>query len=522
VRKCAILQKEHGMPESLRLAEFLAALSLATDLGMGQPLEQALRTCLIALALGRRLGLGPADLSDVYYVALLRFLGCTADAREFAQMVGGDDIAVRAAIAPVLGGSPGEFASSVMPKIGAGHNPLARAGLVLGMMRGGMERAREGVRAHCELGEHLAIRLGLTPGVRAGLQAAFEQWNGHGLPNGLSGEQIPLPARIVFVARDVEILQRLGGLERAVETAARRRGASYDPAVADVFVGAATDVLASPETGSPWEAVLEQEPGLRPTVPNSGLDTVLEAFADFVDLKSPFTVGHSRAVAELAAAAVATDDRTTLRRAALVHDLGRVSVPNGIWDKPSRLTEGEWERVRLHPYYSERILGRLTALRPLATLAGMHHERLDGSGYHRGNHRADIPAGARVLGAADVYQAMTQPRPYRPAVEAARAAQELEAMASSGQLDRDAVSSVLMAAGHAMRPARTAWPAGLTDREVEVLRVICRGGTKKQVASVLSISPSTVDHHVRHIYDKAGVQSRAGATLFALEHDLLK
>ena len=510
------------MPEALRLAEFLAALSLATDLGMGQPLEQALRTCLIALALGQRLGLAPDELSDVYYVALLRFLGCTADAHEFAEMVGGDDIAVRAAIAPVLGGSSGEFAATVMPKVGAGQNPLTRAGLVLGMMRAGKDRAREGIRAHCELGEHLAIRLGLTPGVRAGLQAAFEQWNGQGLPNGWTGEQISVAARIVFVARDVEILHRLSGVERAVDAAQRRRGAAYDPAVADAFLYGASDVLTSLDTASPWEAVLEHEPGPRPIVTETRLDAVLEAFADFVDLKSPFTVGHSRALAELAAAAAAPDDRTTLRRAALVHDLGRVSVPNGIWDKPSRLTEGEWERVRLHPYYSERILGRLEALRPMAVVAGMHHERLDGSGYHRGSGRADIPVGARVLAAADAYQAMTQPRAYRSALEPSHAAHELEAMASAGRLDRDAVNSVLASAGHTVKPARTAWPAGLTDREVEVLRVICRGGTKKQVASMLSISPSTVDHHVRHIYDKAGVQSRAGATLFALEHDLLK
>jgi HD-GYP domain-containing protein (c-di-GMP phosphodiesterase class II) len=409
----------------------------------------------------------------------------------------------------------------VMPKIGAGQNPLVRAGLVLGMLRAGKERAREGMRAHCELGEHLAIRLGLTPGVRAGLQAAFEQWNGQGLPNGWTGEQIPVPARIVFVARDVEILHRLGGIDRALDAVRRRRGSAYEPAVADAFLKAASEVLSSIESGSPWEAVLEQEPGSRPTVPETRLDSVLEAFADFVDLKSPFTVGHSRAVADLAAAAAGAD-AGMLRRAALVHDLGRVSVPNGIWEKPSRLTEGEWERVRLHPYYSERILGRLQALRPMATLAGMHHERGDGSGYHRGSGRADIPPGARVLAAADAYQAMTQPRAYREALDPARAARELESMASSGRLDRDAVISVLTAAGHTVRPARTAWPAGLTDREVEVLRVICRGGTKKQVAGMLSISPSTVDHHLRHIYDKAGVQSRAGATLFALENDLLK
>src|SRR6202022_2717471 len=176
------------MAEALRLAELMAALSLATDLGMGQPLEQALPTCLIALGLGERLGLRGEDLCDVYYVALLRFLGCTADAHEMAEMVGGDEIAVRAATAPVLGGKRGEFASQVMPRVGAGHGPFRRARLVAGMMSSGRARAREGIRAHCELGENLAQRLGLPAGVRAGLAAAFEQWNGDGFPNGRARE----------------------------------------------------------------------------------------------------------------------------------------------------------------------------------------------------------------------------------------------------------------------------------------------------------------------------------------------
>ena len=200
-----------------------------------------------------------------------------------------------------------------------------------------------------------------------------------------------------------------------------------------------------------------------------------------------------------------------LRRAGLLHDLGRTSVPSGIWDKPGALTDGEWERVRLHAYYSERIVGRVMALGELAVVVGMHHERLDGSGYHRGSSRGEIPRPARVLAAADAYQAMTQPRPHRPAFRPEQAAQELESMAGSGALDQDAVRSVLTAAGHRLKPSR-----------LEVLRLICRGGTKKQVAGLLSISPSTVDHHLRHVYDKAGVQTRAGATLFALEHDLLR
>jgi len=509
------------MTERLRLAELMAALSLATDLGMGQPMEQALRTCLIAIALGERLGLGSEDLSEVYYVALLRFLGCTADAHEAAEMVGGDEIAVRLAIAPVLGGSPGEFASRVMPRIGAGHGPLRRARLMAGMMATGLARGRDGVRAHCEMGEILAARIGLQSGVRRGLSAAFEAWNGKGFPAGLAGNDVPFSARVVFVARDAEILHRQSGIEGLRAALRARSGAAYDPAVAGTFIEHSTALMREADTASPWRTVLEREPEPHPWVPAARLDSVLEAFADFVDLKSPFTAGHSRAVAEFASAASDVDS-VKLRRAGLVHDLGRLSVPNGIWDKPSRLSEAEWERVRLHPYYSEGILARATALEPLATIAGMHHERLDGSGYFRGSKRPEIPTAARVLAAADSYQAMTQPRPYRAALDPERAADELTAEARAGRLDTEAVQKVLAAAGHLRKPVRAAWPAGLSEREVEVLRLICRGGTKKEVAGLLHISPSTADHHVRHIYDKVGVASRAGATLFAIENDLLR
>ncbi|HKB17692.1 MAG TPA: HD domain-containing phosphohydrolase [Candidatus Dormibacteraeota bacterium] len=507
--------------ERLRLAELMAALSLATDLGMGQPMEQALRTCLIAVSLGDRLGLSRDELSEVYYVALLRFLGCTADAHEFAAMVGGDDISIRAAIAPVLGGTRNEFASQVMPKVGAGKGPLRRAQLLAGMLSSGEQQGREGVRAGCELAVNLAGRIGLPSGVRRGLASAFETWSGTGFPDGIGGEAIPLSSRLVFVARDAEILQRRGGDEAVKAAMQERGGVTYDPSVAAAFLSNFDALMDSAAVVSPWDAVLEREPEPHPWVPESRLDPTLEAFADFVDMKSPFTAGHSREVAALASDTSAAD-ADGLRRAGLVHDLGRVSVPNGIWDKPAKLTDGEWERVRLHPYYSERIVGRVARLEPLARLAGMHHERMDGSGYHRGSERADIPSPARVLAAADAYQAMTQPRPHRPARTRDEAAEMLRADARAGRLDVNAVDDVLSAAGHRSAPVRRVWPAGLSEREVEVLRLICRGGTKKQAAALLRISPSTVDHHVRHIYDKVGVATRAGATLFAVENDLLQ
>jgi HD-GYP domain-containing protein (c-di-GMP phosphodiesterase class II) len=506
-----------------RLAELMAALSLATDLGMGQPLEHALRTCVVAMRIGALTGLRQPDLSDVYYVALLRFLGCTANAHDMAELAGGDEIGLRVGMAATLGDSRPAFIRSVLSSLATGQPPVRRARVVATFLGSGPDRMRRGVAAHCEVAESFAGRIGLAEGVRSGLRHAFERWDGRGVPVGIKGDDIPLAARIVFLARDAEVLRSVMGTAAAIEVVAHRRNAgAYDPSLVDQFVPEAADILDEAAQGSAWEMVLDVEPQPWPSMPEARIDGVLEAFADFVDLKSPYTVGHSRGVAELAAA-VGDDEasRTLLRRAALVHDLGRMSVSNAIWEKEGPLGKSEWEQVRLHPYYTERILAASPALAPLATIAGMHHERLDGSGYHRGIDAAAMPWSARILAAADTVQAKTQPRPHRPALDQAQLADHLRAEVAHGRLDRDAVSAVLEAAGQPLR-LPTEWPAGLTEREVEVLRLLCRGASKKQVAASLVIAPSTADHHVRHIYEKLGVSSRAGATLFALEHGLLK
>ncbi len=214
-------------------------------------------------------------------------------------------------------------------------------------------------------------------------------------------------------------------------------------------------------------------------------------------------------------------DVVAVRRAGLLHDLGRVGVSAGIWGKPGPLTEGEWERVRLHPYYTERILTRSAALTPLGALAALHHERLDGSGYHRQVASAQLPPAARILAAADVYHALTEPRPHRSAYTPAAAADEACRMMQAGRLDREAVNAVLSAAGHRVRAVRREWPGGLSEREVEVLRLLARGLSNRQMAPILSISEKTVSHHIQHIYDKIDVSTRAAATLFAMRHDLI-
>jgi HD-GYP domain-containing protein (c-di-GMP phosphodiesterase class II) len=210
---------------------------------------------------------------------------------------------------------------------------------------------------------------------------------------------------------------------------------------------------------------------------------------------------------------------TAIRRAGLVHDLGRIAVHPRIWQRPGPLTADEWEQVRLHPYHTERVLSRSPFLSALAPIAGTHHERLDGSGYHRGCRGADLPLAARLLAAADTYCAMREPRPYRERVPPEQAAEALAGEAGAGRLDVDAVTAVIAAAGQ--RAPRLERPAGLTEREAEVVAMLARGLQTKQVAHELGISVKTADRHIQNAYGKIGVSSRAAATLFAMEHSLV-
>jgi HD-GYP domain-containing protein (c-di-GMP phosphodiesterase class II) len=357
------------------------------------------------------------------------------------------------------------------------------------------------------------------------LAHAYERWDGKGHPGGLSGEEVPVAVRIVTVARDAELWARHAGWPAASEVLAHRRGHAYDPAVVDVVVEVGERCLG--DLGDNLcAAVLAAEPAPAAAISVDGFDQALVAIADFTDLKSPWLRGHSPAVAELAVSAAAAAELTeaesaALGRAALVHDVGRVGVPNGIWDRPGPLSVEQWERVRLHPYLTERVLHRCAPLAPLAAVAGRHHERADGSGYHRGATSAELDVAARLLAASDCYHAMTEDRPHRPALTAAAAASQLLADAAAGRFGRVEVDAVLTAAGHPAAVAAVAHPAGLTDREVEVLRMIARGRANKQVAAALGISAKTVGRHVEHIYAKAGVSTRAGATLFAMEQGLL-
>jgi HD-GYP domain-containing protein (c-di-GMP phosphodiesterase class II) len=304
-----------------------------------------------------------------------------------------------------------------------------------------------------------------------------------------------------------------------------RAGSQFDPRLAGLMDAEAETLVAGLDTVSTWDAVIDAEPALAIVLSADRFDGALEAIGNFADLKSPYFLGHCRAVAQLSAGAaeragLGEAQARTLRRAALVHDLGRLGVSNSIWDKPGRLGAGEWERVRLHPHLTERMLHQSEALAPLGAIAVQHRERLDGSGYPRGLSGGAISRSARILGAADAYQAMREPRPYRPARPADEAASELRAEVRAGRMDADAVDAVLAAAGHRVARRREG-PAGLTEREVEVLRLLARGLSNKDIAQQLVISPKTVGNHVEHIYAKINASTRTAAGLFAMRNGLL-
>jgi HD-GYP domain-containing protein (c-di-GMP phosphodiesterase class II) len=352
----------------------------------------------------------------------------------------------------------------------------------------------------------------------------LERWDGKGPLGRAKGEEIPLPMRIVHLAVDAAFQRMLGGEERVVRLVRERQGRAFDPEVAACLTDDASRILALDDHGSVWEETLACEPGPPLLLEGEALDRALAAMGNFADLMSPYLAGHSTGVADLAAAAsrrCRLDDAgvRAVRRAALVHDLGRVAVDVRIWQKPGPLTADELEQVRLHPYHSERVLARSEFLSALTPVAGAHHERLDGSGYHRGVAGADLALPARVLAAADAYHAMTEPRPHRAPIAPARAAELLGQEAGAGRLDGDAVAAVVAAAGQ--RPPRIDRPAGLTEREVEVVTLLARGLQTKQVARALGISVKTADRHVQNAYRKMGVSTRAAATLFAMEHGLL-
>jgi HD-GYP domain-containing protein (c-di-GMP phosphodiesterase class II) len=509
----------------IRAAEVVGALSLATDLGTGQPLEHALRTAVLAVRLGELAGASAKELADTYYVALLHASGCTSNGHE-AALLYGDDIQHRAAFFLIDPTSPAEVLAFYRAHVGAGRPPEVRAALIEDAIANAGPRARDAFATMCEIAQRFAGWLDLGSSVQAALEYVFARWDGRGFPD-IRGDAIPLPMRLLHVARDISLFLSAAGPDEARAVVERRMGAAYEPRLAELALRNFDEILGELDETRMWEQVLEIEPFPQVWIGGEKVDTAFMAIAALTGLKSPWLREHSTGVADLAEAAawrlgLPAGSVTLVRRAALAHDLGRVGVSNAIWEKPGPLGFGEWERVRLHPHFTERAFAQSQELAPIGILAGSHHERLDGSGYHRGTRGPGLDQAARILAAADCYSAMREARAHRPALAAPAAESELILEAEEGRLDPEAVDAVLAAAGHLVPPRTRELPSGLTERELEILLVLVRGKSNQEIAADLRISAKTVGNHVQHVYEKTGVRSRAAATLWAFEHDLVR
>ena len=499
----------------------LAALSIAIDLGLGQPSEHVLRSTLIAVRLADRLGVPRPQRDATYLTTLILWIGCHVDSREYAQMFG-DDIAIRAdAYLVDWVGLP--YMKFMLGSAAKGEPLPHRMKVMAKMMRGGPRERVVMQHGHCVAAGLLAAELGLPESVQRALGNTFERWDGKGGPIGVSGDAIPLEARIGLFADLIEVHHRLGGLDAATSLAKVRRGTQFDPAVVDAFLADPAAIVAQPE--DVWAAALAEAPAEPAEMGEAELDRIIIALGDFADLKCPFTLGHSRAVAALAAAAateagLSPPEITDVRRAGHLHDLGRIGVSSDVWERASALTPDQWERVRLHPYLTGRILERVGGLDRVARIAANHHEYVDGSGYPRGLAAGQLSQADRILAAAVAYESALEPRPYREARTPEEAATRLRRRAETGHLDEAAVHAVLNAAGHATtKPKRR--DDGLTPREVEILLLVARGASNKEIAGQLVLSEKTVRNHVERTYAKLGVKNRVGASLYALEAGLV-
>ena len=498
-------------------------MSLGIDLGLGQPMEHMLRAAVIATRLADRLGLAADQRAVVYYADLVAWIGCHADAPELS-VIFRDEIDFRAGTYDV--DMKGISRAAFMLKRAAAERHAVDGGRnALRFMVSGRRQMAEILNSHYVSAGTLADQLGLGSGVRNAIQHTFERWDGTGLPMGVQGDAIPIEMRVVQLADVAEVHLREYGPDAAVAMARHRSGSQFDPAVVSTLDRYSSEVLADMPGDDAWQAALQQAPDSDRPLTEMELDELLVALGDFVDLKSGFRHGHSRAVATLAAETARVmglpdDDIHRLSRAGAIHDLGRLGVSNAIWDKATTLSSAERERVRLYPYLTQRILGRVTGLAPIAALAGSHRELLDGSGYPKGVDASFLTTPARILAATDRYQSLTENRPHRTALPAEAAAVVVERAARDGTLDPVVVEAVVAVAAHrpTRRPVRQ---SGLTPREEEVLSLAAIGRSSREIAAELVISEKTVRNHLEHIYTKAGVSNRASASLFAVQHGIV-
>lgn len=526
-------QPASSLPDSVRVVDLLGALSLAADLAVGLPAEHGMRACYMGLQIGAELGLGPEEQADLYYATLLMDAGCSAFTSQLAMYILGEEISARRELFfHTDTGNPLAVMGWLSRYMAVGQPLHIRAARMADFALHGKDLMREGFRNTCDAAHRLAGRLGMSSSVQNALRSVFEQWDGGGMPAGLQGEAIPIVSRIVYATSFLEVFHAIGGPAAALQLARDRRGQAFDPTVVDAFerASAQPSFWETLDQESVWETVLVLEPmSGRRSIPSARIIEVASPLADFGELKAPHTFGHGRRVAELSGRLAthlgfSAAEVTTIHTAGLLHDFGFVTVSSFALAKPEgSQSQAERETFRLHPHYAERILSRVGPFKPVAELVVAHHEAMDGTGFPRALTGSRIPVGARVIAVADRFDELTHEGPGQTSLEPEAALHQLQGEAGKS-LWAQAVGALceeLPGVRSQPRAHRREWPGGLTDREVEVLRLLSRGLNRRQMAEALVVSESTVRAHLEHIYTKADVSTRTAATLFAVEHELL-
>jgi HD-GYP domain-containing protein (c-di-GMP phosphodiesterase class II) len=505
------------------------ALAYATDLATGQSRDFALRSCVLAMRLAEVAGLDVDMRRQVYHQALLRYIGCNADTFLLSAHFG-DEIALRQDLARIDMGNKSEIVETFVRALTRHFAGSPPAELAEAVQKGVAEALQVSVpilSGHCEVAQRIAERIGLPEEIRKNLSQIYERWDGKGLPRGLKGDAVTLPVRMVTLAQNAIALLEIHGREKMLSMIAERRGGACEAEMTDLFLEHADRLVEGIDGPVGRESILALEPLPHAMLDEEGCDEAYLAIADMIDMRMPFTFGHSRAVASLADAAgkhmgLPVSDIRAVRWAACTHDIGELAVPVSTWMRTGALTEREIDAARLHPYHGERALAPLGQEgAAIAALILRHHERLDGTGYHRYAKAPDLSPAARILAAAEAFQTAREERPHRPAMSDTAAASKLRSAVREGKLCADAVEAVLVVAGQPGRRDVTERLAGLTPREIEVLRLIAAGHTAKEAARQLEIAPKTADNHIQSLYSKIGVSTRAGAALYAVERGLV-